>query len=91
MPIVTTTCNQCEQGEHLRCPAAKMFAGGFTDNPGDHCACAAEKHTKIPQSNKESPKLKSMLGKQNEVRDIPKDTREVVEEQEADSIEGADD
>lgn len=74
MSLVTTICNQCETGEHHRCPAQKMFDGGFTDNPGDHCACAAEKHTKIPQSNKESPKLKSMLGAQNKERDVATNT-----------------
>jgi len=89
MPIVTTNCNQCEQNRHTRCAAEKMFAGGFTDNPGDHCHCAFEGH-KTPETKRELPKLKSMLGKQNKERDIPVD-RELVEEQEADSIEGDDD
>jgi len=90
MPLVTTICNQCESGEHHRCPAQKMFDGGFTDNPGNHCFCAAGKHTKTPQSNKEHPKLSSMLGRQKQERDIPV-SHEIVEEQEADSIEGVDD
>lgn len=67
MPLVTTTCNQCEQGRHTHCPAEIRFI----DNPGDHCACAASNHENIPQNDKESPKIKSMLGRQKEERDIP--------------------
>lgn len=77
MTLVTTTCNQCEQGRHNNCPAEIPFI----NNPGDHCACAADKHLIIPKNEKEAPKIKSMLSK-NRAEPIPKDTveSEVIEE-----------
>lgn len=77
MPLVTTTCNQCEQGRHQNCPAEIRFI----DNPGDHCACAAKEHKQIPQNDTERPKIKSMLGRQKEKRDIPVDREISVEEE----------
>lgn len=77
MPLVTTTCNQCEQGRHTNCPAEIRFI----NNSGDHCACAATKHENIPQNDKESPKIKSMLGRQKEERDVPVAKKISVEEE----------
>lgn len=77
MPLVTTTCNQCQQGKHDNCPAEISFIS----NPGDHCACAADGHKKIPQSDKESPKIKSMLGRQKQERDVPVDKNISVEKE----------
>lgn len=39
----------------------------FINNPGDHCACAADKHTKIPNNLTKSPKVKSMFSKVKDV------------------------
>ncbi len=63
MKLVNSTCNQCQQGRHGNCPAEIPFI----DNPGDHCACAADKHAKIPKNEKEAPKIKSMF---SPVKDI---------------------
>lgn len=70
MPLVDTTCNQCEQNNHFGCPASKLESSGFVNNAGDHCKCAADGH-QSPQTNKEIPKIKSMLGRQKQERDVP--------------------
>ncbi len=80
MSLVTTTCNQCEQNNHLGCPASKLESSGFLNNAGDHCKCAADGH-QSPQSDREIPKLKSMLGRQKEPRDEPVDREIVVEDE----------
>ncbi len=76
--IVTTMCNQCEQNDHTRCPAESLVRQGFIENAGDHCFCAYDGH-KTPQTTKESPVIKSMLGKQKEERDVA--TNRVVQEE----------
>ena len=75
MTLVTTTCNQCEQGRHNNCPAEIPFI----NNPGNHCACAADKHLKIPKNEKESPKVKSMFSKVKD-NDPHVPEQEIVEE-----------
>jgi len=90
MQLVTSSCNQCEQNAHTRCPAESLARQGFIENPGDHCFCASQNHP-TPQTEKEVPRIKSMLGKQKEERDIPESNREITEEKEADSIESDDD
>lgn len=76
MQLVTTSCNQCEQNNHTRCPAENLVRQGFINNAGDHCYCAYQDHP-TPQSTVQQPKIKSMLGKQNTERDIA--TNRVVE------------
>jgi len=78
MPLVTTACNQCEQNSHTRCPAENLARWGFISNAGDHCYCASKGHP-TPESTKEIPRIKSMLGKQDEERDIATNT--VVQEE----------
>lgn len=70
--IVTTTCNQCDQHDHSRCPAESLARSGFIENAGDHCQCAYDGH-KTPQTKKEAPRIKSMLGAQKEERDVTVD------------------
>jgi len=89
MPLVTTTCNQCEQNRHTQCPAENLVRRDLIRNAGDHCYCASQGHT-TPETNREQPKIKTMLGKQDKERDVPVD-HQVVVEQEADSVEGDDD
>lgn len=71
--IVTTSCNQCEQRAHDRCPAESLVRQGFFDNAGDHCQCAYDGH-KTPQTEKKVPRIKSMLGAQKQERDVPTNT-----------------
>lgn len=80
MLLVNTTCNQCEQNNHTGCPASNLESRGFVRNAGDHCKCAAQGH-KTPQTDKEIPKIKSMLGRQKEERDIPVERKIEVEEE----------
>ena len=80
MQLVTTVCNQCEQNDHNRCPAEALVRAGFIENAGDHCQCAYDGH-KTPQTEKEAPRIKSMLGKQKEERDAAVN-RNIVEENE---------
>jgi len=80
MSVVTTSCNQCEQNNHTGCPAEKLFIGGFVRNAGDHCFCAYEGH-QSEQTKKEIPKIKSMLGRQKEERDVPVAKKISVEEE----------
>ena len=72
MQLVTTTCNQCDQNDHNRCPAEALARKGFVNNAGDHCFCAYEGH-KTPQTNKTAPVIKSMLGPQKTERDVAVD------------------
>ena len=80
--LVTTACNQCDQNNHSGCAAENLQRRGFIDDAGDHCKCAYDEHTKTPQTTREAPKIKSMLGRQDKERDIPSDTREVAIEDE---------
>jgi len=80
MQLVTSSCNQCEQNNHISCPAEKLASGGFVNNAGDHCLCAYEGH-QSEQTKKEIPKIKSMLGRQKQERDVPKDQNISVEEE----------
>ena len=82
MQLVTTMCNQCEQNDHNRCPAEALVRQGFISNAGDHCQCAYDGH-KTPQTKKEAPRIKSMLGKQKQERDVAVD-KVVKEEAEVD-------
>lgn len=80
MPLVTTSCNQCQQNNHNGCPADNLASRGFVRDAGDHCACANEGH-ESEQTTKEIPKIKSMLGRQKEERDVPVDKKISVEEE----------
>ncbi len=80
MPLVTSSCNQCEQNNHNGCPAEKLASSGFVEVAGDHCSCAYNGH-KSEQTTKEIPKIKSMLGRQKEERDVPVDKKISVEEE----------
>ena len=75
-PLVNSTCNQCQQGRHDNCPAEIPFI----TNPGDHCACAADKHMKIPQNKTERPIIKSMLSAIKDEDNHTPDQSEVIEE-----------
>lgn len=83
--LVNSRCNQCQQGQCGRCPAEILVGKGFIRNAGDHCACANEGHHK-PQSKKEPPKIKSMLGRRT-VEDEPAITRKVESNTDDDYIE----
>jgi len=80
MQLVTTSCNQCDQNNHTACPAERLHQSGFIQNAGDHCLCAYEGHLS-EQTTKETPKIKSMLGRQKEERDVPVAKKISVEEE----------
>ena len=80
MQLVTTSCNQCEQNNHTSCPAEKLQQAGCVSNAGDHCGCAYEGHLS-EQTTKEIQKIKSMLGRQKQERDISVDKKISVEEE----------
>lgn len=70
MPLVTTSCNQCEQNNHHGCPAENLASRGFVRDARDHCLCAYNGH-ESEQTTKKIPKIKSMLGRQKQERDVP--------------------
>lgn len=81
MQLVTTSCNQCDQNNHAGCPAEKLASREFLRDAGDHCLCAYNGH-ESEQTTKVIPKIKSMLGRQKEERDISVDKKISVEEEE---------
>lgn len=80
MQLVSTSCNQCDQNNHHGCPAENLASRGFLRDAGDHCLCAYNGH-ESEQTTKEIPKIKSMLGRQKEERDISVDKKISVEEE----------
>jgi len=64
-----TPCNPCENGSCGSCVAEKLASRDTIRSAATHCGCAAKGHENTLESK--LPKIKSMLGRQKEERDVP--------------------
>lgn len=74
-----TPCNSCDNGSCGSCVAEKLESSGYIRSAKFHCGCAENGHNNTAELTR--PKVKSMLGKQKEERDVPVDKKISVEEE----------
>lgn len=77
-------CNPCVNGNCGSCVAERLQTQGHIRDAKFHCGCAEHGHKnslESKQTTKEIPKIKSMLGRQKEERDVPVDKKISVEEE----------
>ncbi len=72
-----TPCNSCDNGKCGSCVAERLVRDGHIRDAKIHCGCAEKGHKNTLELKR--PKVKSMFSKQDKERDIPVDTREVIE------------
>lgn len=79
IPLVTYPCNPCVNGGCGSCVGDRLERAGHIGDAKIHCGCAAKNHKNDIELK--LPKVKSMLGRQKEERDIPVNREISVEEE----------